>query len=42
MNLQSKPIYTYFFYKQLGQASAVKVAYIFRDFGSQRCLVVAY
>ena len=29
------------FYKQLGSALAIKVAYIFKVFGAQSCLMVA-
>ena len=29
-----------FFYKQLGQASALKVTYIFKFFGDQSCLMI--
>ena len=31
----------HFFYKQQGQASAIKIAYIFKVLGAQSCLVVA-
>ena len=39
--LQSVLLYTYFFLSNLGQASALEVAYIFKDFGAQSSLMVA-
>ena len=34
--------YTHFFWSNLGQASALKVAYFFKAFGAQSLLMIAY
>ena len=35
-------MYTHIFLSNYGQSSALKVAYIFKVFGAQSCLMVSY